>query len=943
MRFDGFTFKLFTPVGPGAGAGPTVLGVSADADGSLWARLRGPALVRYRGGAFEQVRLTDDVSGTVVTAMTRRRDGSPLFTPISAGVVSWRDGRVDRIASPTVLASSFVIAMIESSDGEIWLGTRDAGLLRVRGARVAPIGGDLPDSKVNCLIEGEPGELWIGTDRGVARVIDGVATTEGVPAAVARLPALAMLRDRDGNIWMAMGAQGVFRVNRHGAAAVDSWDARTRGNATALFEDRDGLIWIGTTRGLERLRDGVFTTWSGAQGLLVDAIGPVHVDPASGDVWFAPVDGGLYRLADQRIEAITEAGLAGDVVYSIAGGDGELWLGRQRGGLMRLRTSGAARSVAQLTQADGLAQNSVYSVIRARDGSIWAGTLSAGVSRYANGRFTTWTAADGLASNTVAAMLETAEGALWFGTPNGLSTMSGGVWRRLTVREGLPSNDINTLYEDVNRNVWVGTAAGLAVRPAGGALRAVTTPASLRAPIFGIAEDTSGGLWVATADRVLRTPRTRLVAGATLSELDVREYGLADGLTSTEGVKRHRSMAADGRGRIWLATRLGLSAATIARAVSSAPPALAQIEDVAADAAALDLRADTVRVPAGAQRIRVSFTGLSFAVPERVRFRFRLDGFDRAWSEPGAARQTVYTNLPPGPYRFRVTASNSDGAWTGREATLSFIVSPAYWQTTWFRFSIAVLVLAGAWGLYRLRLLQLSRRLTVRFEERLAERTRIAQDLHDTLLQGFLSASMQLHVVADRVADDSPAKAPLARVLQLMTQVVEEGRNAVRGLRSTSAEVDDLEQAFCRIPAEVASEREVLFRVIVEGQPRRLHPLIRDDVHRIGREAAMNAYRHAEAAHIEVELEYTSRHLRLLVRDDGRGIDEEVLRSGRDGHWGLSGMRERAERIGARLEVWSRAGAGSEVALLVPNHVAFQESAASDARASWWRRLLRRS
>ena len=248
---------------------------------------------------------------------------------------------------------------------------------------------------------------------------------------------------------------------------------------------------------------------------------------------------------------------------------------------------------------------------------------------------------------------------------------------------------------------------------------------------------------------------------------------------------------------------------------------------------------------------------------------------------------------------------------------------PPWWRTRWFRLALALLGVFALLALYRWRVHELRNQLTLRFEERLAERTRIAQDLHDTLLQGLVSASMQLHVANDLLPDDSPSKPIVGRVMQLMGQVIEEGRDAVRGLRSTSGTADDLETAFSRAGQEFGNEKVKDCRVIVEGTPRQLHPIIRDEAYRIGREALANAFRHSEASKIEIELEYSTKQLRILVRDDGVGIDPDVLQSGRDGHWGLTGMRERAESVGARLKVWSRANAGTEVELLIPSQVAF--------------------
>jgi len=258
--------------------------------------------------------------------------------------------------------------------------------------------------------------------------------------------------------------------------------------------------------------------------------------------------------------------------------------------------------------------------------------------------------------------------------------------------------------------------------------------------------------------------------------------------------------------------------------------------------------------------------------------------------------------------------------------------APAFWQTWWFRALVGLAFASALLSLYRLRLRQLTRQMNVRFEERLAERVRIAQELHDTLLQGFLSASMQLHVVVENLPLDSPARAPLGHIQRLVGQVIEEGRDAVRGLRSDSGQSPDLEQAFSRIRQELSVEGPGRFRVVVEGRPRPLHPLIRDEVYRIGHEALVNAFRHSNANSIEVEVEYLDRRLRLLVSDDGDGIDAAVLRSGREGHWGLSGMRERAEKIGAEFKVRSRAAAGTEVELSVPGHVAFKTDSSGRGR-----------
>jgi signal transduction histidine kinase len=382
----------------------------------------------------------------------------------------------------------------------------------------------------------------------------------------------------------------------------------------------------------------------------------------------------------------------------------------------------------------------------------------------------------------------------------------------------------------------------------------------------------------------------------------------------------------------------GLSVVDPSRAAGISAPALVHVEAVSVDGSPIDPGVP-MRISSARQRITFNYTGLSLSDSERVRYRYRLDGFDRAWSEPVTTRTAIYTNLNPGTYHFRVIACNGDGLWSSSEARIGFEVEPMWWQAWWFRVSALVFGGLVILGFYRLRLRQLTHQLNLLFEERLAERTRIAQDLHDTLLQGFLSASMQLHVANDQLPEDWPAKPIVNRVLDLMRRVIDDGRNAVRGLRSSTAEAADLEQALSRVPQEFALQQPIDFRMIVEGQARALHPVIRDEVYRIGREALANAFRHSQASGIEVELEYADSQLRVLVRDNGCGIDPDVLRSGRDGHWGLSGMRERAGRIGAKLKVWSRSAGGTEVELSVPGHVAFRSNSAG--RGPRWLTRLR--
>ncbi|MBZ5605206.1 MAG: hypothetical protein LAO79_23150 [Acidobacteriia bacterium] len=920
VRFDGLNFRVMEAKITEADSLTHVLQLLPDRDGSLWIRLRRPGLLRSAGDVFQNPLELFDRPHASVAAMTRANDGGIVLWILEgeASAIELRGGKFVTLAAPVAFSRSPVLRLAQTQNGDLWVATRDAGLFRVRGNRAQPITDGLPDLKINALAHMGANELWVGTDNGIVRWDGARLTKAGVPRSLDGVQALAEAVDRDGNLWVG-AARGLVRLNERGAAWMTA-DA-SHPAVTALFEDREGNLWTGSANGLERIRDSVFVSYSSAEGLPSDHPGAIYADREE-RVWFAPVEGGLWWMHEGQRERITAGGLGGDIVYSIAGGSDGVWIGRQRGGLTRLRIKQGAIESTTYSVRDGLAQNSVDSVYEARDGSVWAGTLSGGATRLDHGRFTTYTAANGLASNTVASIVGTAEGTMWFATPQGLSAFSSGQWRTLTKADGLPSDNVNCLLEDSHGALWIGTAGGLAffvngrVQAAAGAM--------LGEPVLGIAEDPGGALWIATSVHVLRVNREKVLSGAS-TDGDLREFTLADGLRGVEGVRRNRSVVTDANGRVWFALNRGLSVVDPARLTREFAPTMVQVESISADGAAIAIK-DPVHIPGGRKRVTLSYAGLSLAAPERIRFRYMLDGFEGGWSAPTAQREAAFTNLAPGPYRFRITASDADGGWSGHETVVGFDVDPLFWQTRWFRLSVLAAVALAALGLYRLRLHQLTRQLNLRFEERLAERTRIAQELHDTLLQGFLSASMQVNVAVDQLPEESRVKPMLTRATELMKQVIDEGRNAVRGLRSSKSASLELEHALALVRDELGEGATGAgFRVIVDGQTRALHPLLRDELYRIGREALINAFRHSRAKQIEIELKYSPRHLRMFVRDDGAGIDPHILKTGRDGHFGLSGMRERADRIGARFHVFSSASAGTEIELSVPGHVAFQD------------------
>ena len=925
VRFDGESFRLLDQRTAPALPASRVLGLIADNENNLWIRFAAEGLFRYRNGAIKDMLAGDSIHS--IEMMHRRANGTPVFESTGHISLAVEHGVIKTISSG-MASEAPVTTIAETADGTLWFGTRDDGLFFLKKSEERVLRTSLTSMKINCLTPVGGLELWIGMDHGVARWDGTRVSRDGLPMAIRDVQVLSMIRDREGTVWIGT-SKGLLRVVSGAVTSLDSRDGRPQ-RVNALFEDREGTIWFGDSQGVQRLRENTFVTYSSLPPPenVSENNGALYPDEA-GRLWFAPSTGGLYWRRDFTVEHVKNDSLDNDVIYSIAGGQNEIWLGRQKGGLTRLRPD--TQSTQTYTAADGLAPGSVYCVYRSRDGAIWAGTLGGGVSRFQDGRFRVMTIADGLASNSVNTIEESMDGTMWFATTGSLSALSNGRWHRYTTADGLPPHDIVSLVAD-GPVLWIGTSEGLAVLRDGHIMALDDAPAALHEDVVGIAVAPAQGMhpatvWIATEQSILRVNRERLLARK-VDAADVRTFGAADGLRGTAVLKRYRSVVADPLGRIWFSTNRGVAVVDPSEIAKSSLPVIVHIQTVTNDERTLGDSDELdgggiIHIPAAPHRVVFGYIGLSLSDPARVLFRYRLEGYDTAWSNPTMAREAAYTNLGPGPYRFRVMARNADGSWSPAEAAAAISIAPRFWQTWWF-VALCVLALgAASLGFYRLRTRQLTAELNMRFEERLRERTRIAQELHDTLLQGLLSACMKLEVALDRMPAESLARPAFDGVLNLMRRAVDEGRNTVRGLRPSPSESENLEDTFSRIPEVADGSQETEFRVVVDGHPRSLNPALRDEAYRIGREAVLNAFRHSGAKLIEVELEYARDQFSLRVRDNGQGIDPAVLRDGREGHWGLQGMRERAERLGARLTLWSGASAGTEVVLVVPRTIAY--------------------
>ena len=956
LRFDGVRSVPWQPP-PGQHLPSTYIRrLLVARDGTLWIGTW-KGLASWKDGKLTQY---PELAGQIISALLEDREGTvwaggQAFPP-PGKLCAIHGGTAQCFGEDGALGHG-VVSLLEDGKGNLWMGALD-GLWQWKPG--PPKFYSLPDEPdgIRGLAEDDDGTLLIGMRGGMRRLVGGKPEPYPLPGNVQHFVTRRLLRDRDGGLWVGTSDWGLVHVHQRQTDVFSLPDGLTGDDVLALFQDREGSVWAATLNGLDRFRDFSVTTLSVKQGLSSAAVGSVLAD-RDGSVWLgtygglnrwnngkitiartgsvkrdgklnglAPnslfqddrgqiwisTNGGVGYLENDRFVPIS--GVPGGPVHGIAQDKaGNLWIANQESGLFRL----SARSEVQQIPRDRLRHKDNASALAADpvQGGLWLGFFNGGIEYFRDGEVrASFGAADGLGEGRVSRFRFDPDGTVWAATEGGLSRLKNGRIATLTGKNGLPCDAVHWVIRDNDYSFWLYMPCGL-VRIARSELDA----------------------WAAAADRDKETKR---MVQATV-------FDSSDGVTSHAGISRfdfghfrpggytpHVARSSDGK--LWFSPGDGVSVVDPHHLPFNKLPPPVHIEQITADRKTYDPASAVggrLPLPARVRDLQIDYTALSLVAPEKVLFRYKLEGWDRDWQDAGNRRQAFYTNLSPRNYRFRVMACNNSGVWNEAGAFLDFSVAPAYYQTFWFGLSCVAALVVLLWGLHRLRLYELTQRFNMRLEERVSERTRIARELHDTLLQSFQGLLLKFQVVSDRLAD-GPAKQDLERAINDAAEAITEGRDAVQDLRSSTATTNDLAGAISALGQELATNQtsngSPLFHVEVEGTPRNLHPILRDEVYRIAAEALRNAFRHAQARRIESEILYQERQLRLRVRDDGKGLDPAVLRGeGRPGHFGLRGMRERAALIGARLDVWSKLHSGTEIELTVPASRAYATSGAAGA------------
>jgi len=456
-------------------------------------------------------------------------------------------------------------------------------------------------------------------------------------------------------------------------------------------------------------------------------------------------------------------------------------------------------------------------------------------------------------------------------------------------------------------------------------------------------DDADDFVWAYTACGLVRIAQPELDAWVDDPSKVVQAtlFDVSDGVRTHSDVFAVQDVTKASDGRIWYVAYDGVNVIDPRHIPFNKVPPPVHVEQITVDGKTYDAK-NGLLLPPQVRNVAIDYTALSLVVPEKVRFRYMLEGLNRNWLEVVNDRQVQYTNLAPGTYRFRVMASNNSGVWNEAGDTLSFSIAPAYYQTRWFFAMVALGIAMLLWAAYQLRIRQLAHQFNRTLDARVSERTRIARDLHDTLLQSFQGALLRFQSAANVVATrPDEARQRLDQALDQAEAAITEGRNAVHGLRASASTVNDLANGIVAIGLQLTREGPPgpapSIDVAVDGNSRDLNPVVREEAFRIAGEALRNAIKHAHAQQIAVTIHYERRQLRLVIRDDGKGIDAETMaRQQVEGHFGLPGMRERAAVVRGRLEVRSEGGAGTEIELRIPGAIAYGAA----AHAAWWQRLV---
>jgi len=947
-------------------------------NGFLWVGTDG-GLARFDGERFTRIRFREGNSKEIPVHSLLATQDDELWVGTDVGLALIPSAALDHFDRSHVTQYHFTVGLGDQimclhlgHDGAVWVGT-NRGLYRLDRGKIVTV---IPQEEVSAIEETSDGCVLVITGHGFVEW-DGSRMTwhKELPRKldVGWNEIFHVFEDRQGVTWFCTAA-GVARWVEGLLQKVTPYGGFMR-PAFRVYEDQFGNVWTNTVAGFFR------ATASGLEPVAPALQARCMYSDLDGDLWVGTASEGLIRFKDREIRMYTKAdGLpVNHAMVVFTSHNGTLWVGSDCGGLSRFD----GQRFHTYDEKDGMSNSCVRSIAEDANHALWIGTWGGGLNHFRDGRFTSYSRAEGLPSEVVVSIAAARDGSLWIATREGMSHMQNGHFRNYTTADGLSSDRIMSVFQDRAGDIWAGTSVGVD-RLAGDHFVPVKPDIVGATPYAALKEDSAGNLYVLSpvngisrieSNRLVRVNGTFELSGMVESRghdlwfsgssgifrvaaadlkraesdrdapLDYTSFDRSDGLNSKECSKGQPNMAITPDGKLWVGTVNGVAMLDVGRLPRRGLKPGIFMEEVEVGQTKRAPGPELVLRP-GAYHVALHFTAVNLASPKNIRIQYRLDDVDPVWLDADSTRSAIYTNIPVGVHAFHVRASNGDGVWDREGIVYKITQQPYPYETRGFRLGSIAAFGCAALILYRFRMHEVTRRLDLIFEERLAERTRIARDFHDTLLQSFQGVLLNFHGVTYLLSDRPEAKHAVEMVVEQARDAITEGRNAVEGLRCSKYDGSNLEAAISKCGKALADAHSEPpspdFRINVRGMTRDLSPIVANELHYIAAEALRNAFQHAQARRIEAEIWYHPREFRLRVRDDGKGIDPKVLQDGRTGHYGIPGMRERTRLAGGRLVLWSELDSGAELELTVPASLAYAKESASSSLtfAAKLRRIL---
>ena len=936
IRFDGKKFDIGKDIQANIELPLDVYSLLLGFSGELWISSWKAMYCRLPNGEFKRFGKKDGVPDDVLQPLFLDKEGILWVGTENYGLLQFKENQFSTYPGSLELARHQIYGFCETGDGAVWVATasgvyridRKSGEIR----RFSKIDG-LPADEVYGLTVDWNGRLWAGTRLGLVRLESGIF--EPVPNDLGKLPIQVLMTDSHGMVWASIAGGGLWRVEpgTDQASQLPPENGRPSPNIQQIFEDREGNIWLATTEGLERLSDVKVITYTTRDGLPGDNV--LTVAAGSADRIWIGTSNGLACLKNGKIEGISlgpneTSGAPMEVTSLYEDPHEVLWFGTRDGQLNRFE-HGQDQRVASLNKEGG--PGYAMGICNNRAGDLLVGTAGAGLQVFRNGQLVrTFNAADGLRNRTIFSLTIDREGTVWIGETPGVDALRGST---ISVpgenAEILSKTTILSTYSDPDGTVWAGGVTGLyRLRNGKWSQFAFRPDERVLAPEFYcLLEDDNGNLWSSGSRGIFCVSKRELneFFDGKRSSVNCRAFGKADGLKSPDCSNVYFPAGCKlPDGRLSFGTSAGLAVIDANHLQFNPLLPAVQIKQVVVDLShVLPIRPgnQSVELGPGAHHLEFDYAGLSFTAPEKVRFKYRLDGFDKNWIDAGTSAEAHYTNLAPGTYLFRVIACNNDDLWVPEEsaAATTVIVQPHFYQTIWFSFLCAGVFVLAVWLLWQWRLQQI-----------LEERTRLARELHDTVARGTVGLLWRLEAaksLAKKMHFD-PVLASLDEIAKLARENLKETRRAMRALRSGVFDTNvSLPSALEAVLTRIADGTRICPQLKLSGVPYRIGSAWEQALVRITEESFSNTLKHARAHQFNVELDYCPAELILRLKDDGIGFDYKARHqpasfksapdeSGISGGFGLLGIEERTRRLGGRVRINSRPGNGTTIEVIVP-------------------------